>query len=250
MSGVRLWLLALLAGPLVRAAEVCPPGKSVHAGGTPAAVLWSSYQAEPRPGKFCTASQVRNQAPEVAAIAWPGAGIDRADLKGDLQIAECCFDGVQSAKAPLLYGRAVLEATLEQPAEEGLAHHQEGYPDLMEEDARIHTVSIRGTLSDSGRAVRVDLVLKCTASQFAKQFAYQFSITDRSADRVEVRWDLLEGMRRRLTPSVQAVSGGKTYLFLTDAAPREAEGRIELRAAAGGSLAVFRFGGFQANFGN
>lgn len=249
MSGVRLCVLAALAVPLVWGAEVCPPGKTVHAGGTPGAVLWSSYQSAARPGKFCTAGQVRNQAPEPAPIAWPGAGIDRADLKGDLQIAECCFDGVRAAKATLLYRTATLEATIERAAEEGRANHGEGYPDLIEEDARIRTVSIRGTLSDSGREVRVDLVLKCTASQFAKQFAYQYSITDRSADPIEVRWDLLDAMRQRLTPSVQAISGVKTYLFLTDAAPREAEGRIELRTAGGRTVGAFRFGGFEATAG-
>lgn len=249
MSGVRLCLLAVLAGPMIWGAEVCPPGASFRAGGMPGAVQWSSYRAEPRPGKFCVGNQLRNQSQNPVEVAWQAAGIERTVLKGDLSIAECCFDGVAAAKATLRAGSQLMEVTMNRAAEEGLAGHEEGYPDLIEEDARIRTVAIRGTLSDSGRDVRIDLVLKCTASQFAKQFAYQYSITDRSADPIEVRWDLLDGMRQRLTPSVQAVSGGKTYLFLADAAPREAEGQIELRTAAGRTVAVFRLGGFQADAG-
>jgi hypothetical protein len=249
LSGVRLCLLAVLTCPVLWGAEVCPPGKSFWAGGAPAAVLWNSYQSAPRPGKFCVGNQVRNQSPNPVEVAWQAAGIERAALKGDLSIAECCFDVVASAKATLRAGSQLMEVTMNRAAEEGLAGHEEGYPDLIEEDARIRTVSIRGTLSDSGRDVPIRLVLKCTASQFAKQFAYQYSITDRSAVPVEVKWDLLESMRRRFTPSVQAASGGKTYLFLADAAPREAAGRIELRTSAGRTVAVFRFEGFQANPG-
>ena len=249
MSGVRLWFLAVLAAPLLRPAEVCPPGKTLWTSGAPAAVLWNSYQAAPRPGKFCVGNQLRNPSPNPVEVAWQAAGVEHATLKGDLSVAECCFDGVARANATLRAGSQIVEVTMNRAAEEGLANHEEGYPDLIEEDARIRTVSIRGTLSDSGRDVRVDLVLKCTASQFARQFAYQYSITDRSADPVEVKWDLLEKMRQRLTPSVQGASGGKTYLFLTDAAPREAEGRIELRTASGRTVAVFRFAGFQASTG-
>lgn len=249
MSGVRLRVLAVLAAPLLWAAEVCPPGRSAWTSGAPAAVSWNSYQAASRPGKLCIANQLRDESSNPVEVSWQAAGIEQAVLKGDLSVAECCFDGVAAAKATLRAGSQFVGVTVSRAAEEGLANHKEGYPDLIEQDARIRTVSIRGTLSDSGRDVRVDLVLKCTASQFAKQFAYQYSITDRSADPVEVKWDLLDNMRQRLTPAVQAASGGKTYLFLTDAAPRETDGRIELRTGAGQAVAVFRFGGFEAAAG-
>ncbi|HEV2446907.1 MAG TPA: hypothetical protein VGS58_13345, partial [Candidatus Sulfopaludibacter sp.] len=122
-----------------------------------------------------------------------------------------------------------------------------GYPDLIEEDARVRTVSITGTLSAGGRDVRVDLVLKCSASQFAKQFAYQYSITDRSPDPLEVKWDLLQRMRQHAVPSVQPIPNGKTYLFLSDRTPREAEGRVEVRAKSGETVGVFKLDGFAAS---
>jgi hypothetical protein len=90
-------------------------------------------------------------------------------------------------------------------------------------------------------------VLKCTASQFARQFAYQYSITDRSADPVDVEWDLVENMRAKIKPAVQAIPSGKTYLFLTDIAPKEAEGRIVVRTRSGVTAGTFRLDGFVIN---
>ena len=58
--------------------------------------------------------------------------------------------------------------------------------------------SIRGTLGDAVHPVRVDLLLKCSASKFADQFAFQFVIANRSPDPVEVVWDQLRDLQRRL----------------------------------------------------
>lgn len=229
---------------MLRAAEVCPPGKSYESGGEPGTVLWRSYQAEPRPGKFCVATQVRNESKAPLEIGLPEAGIERASLRGELQMAECCFDGAAAIKATLHFDGRSLSLNMRHSAEEGLANHEEGYPDLIEEDARVRTASIRGVLAANGKDVRVDITLKCTASKFAKQYAYQYSITDHSPDRVDIVWDLVDVMRKHVVPSVQDVPGGKTYLFLSDAAPKEAEGRIELRARSGGVAGVFRLDGF------
>jgi hypothetical protein len=46
------------------------------------------------------------------------------------------------AKATLRYGSQSLEVTMHHAAEEGLASHEEGYPDLIEEDARVRPASI------------------------------------------------------------------------------------------------------------
>jgi hypothetical protein len=244
---MRLLILSALACRMAGAADVCPLGKSFEAGGAPGTVMWLSYRAEPRPGKFCVGNEVRNQSPAPVEVAWPEAGLERAALQGQLQVAECCFDGVATTKAALQFGDKAIEVTMHHPAEEGLAGHQEGYPDLIEEDARVRTVSLRGTLSAEGRQIAVDLTLKCSASRFARQYAYQYGITDRSADAIGIEWDLLERMRANSVPSVQPTPGGKTYLFLSDTMPKEAKGRILLRTRAGTVAAIFRFDGFAAD---
>ena len=244
MRTVRLLLSAALLCPLAWAAEVCPPGKSFDSGGVPGTLEWRSYQAQPRSHKFCTSNEIRNQATRSLEIAWLDAGIERAVLKGQLQIAECCFDGVAATKSELRYGTKTAEVTMQRAAEEGLLNHEEGFPDLIEEDARVRTVSIRGTLSIGDSDLRVDILLKCSASQFAKEYAYQYSITDRSQDPVEVEWDLIGMMRKYTNPSVQGIPGGKTYLFLSAKTPKETQGRIELRTKSGGVAAVFRLDGF------
>jgi hypothetical protein len=244
LTAVRLLAIAALLCPILSAAEVCPPGKLYESGGEPGTVVWRSYQAEPRPGKFCVATQLHNESKAALQIGLPEAGIERASLRGELQMAECCFDGVTTSKATLHFDGRSLSLNMKHSAEEGLANHEEGYPDLIEEDARVRTASIRGTLTADGRDVRVDITLKCTASKFAKQYAYQYSITDRSVDPVDIAWDLVDAMRKHVTPSVQDVPGGKTYLFLSDAAPKEAEGRIEVRSRSGAVAAVFRLDGF------
>jgi hypothetical protein len=244
LTAVRLLAITALLCPTLWAAEVCPPGKSYESGGEPGTVQWRSYQAEPRPGKFCVGTQVRNVSKAPLQIGLPEAGIERASLRGELQMAECCFDGVAAIKAVLHVDGRSLPLNMKHSAEEGLANHEEGYPDLIEEDARVRTASIRGTLTADGRDLRVDITLKCTASKFAKQYAYQYSITDRSLDLVDITWDLVDAMRKHVTPSVQDVPSGKTYLFLSDAAPREAEGRIEVRSRAGAVAGVFRLDGF------
>jgi hypothetical protein len=240
-----LFLIAAAAS-LACSADLCPPGQASPAGEVPGAVAWRSYRTEFRPGKFCIANEIRNEAKNPLEIVWKDAGVEHALVRGQLQMAECCFDGVAKSKSTLQYGGKSLEVTIERAAGEGLASHEEGYPDLIEEDARVRTVSIRGTLSAGGTDVRVDLLLKCSASQFAKQYAYQYSITDRSSDPVEVEWDLLAGMRKQAAPAVQVTPSGKTYLFLSDREPAEAEGRIEIRAK-GGTVAALRLDGFAAS---
>jgi hypothetical protein len=247
LGEVKLLLLAAIACATVWSADLCPPGKSVDTGGVPGEILWRSYAGVPRPGKFCIGNQVRNEAKSAVEIRWKEAGIERALVKGELQIAECCFDGAGLSKATLQYGSHALELTIHHDEEEGLAHHEEGYPDLIDEDARMRIVSIRGTLSTGGQDVRIDILLKCTASQFAKQFAYQYSVTDRSTDPIEIKWDLIEGMQQRGRASVQAIPSGKTYLFLSDAPPQEKEGRITLETKSGAVGAVFRLDGFAAH---
>ena len=129
--------------------------------------------------------------------------------------------------------------------EEGSEDREEGYPDLIEADARVRTVGIRGTLSAGSRPVRVDLALKCSASRFANQYAFQFSIIDRSSDAVTVDWDLLRNLQAAIRPSIQPVPGGNTYIFLADREPDEADGLVEIRTKAGQLAGRFKVDGFK-----
>jgi len=249
LTRVRLFVLTALAVSAAWAADVCPRGTGAQGGGTSGIYEWISYSAEIRPQKYCVANEVGNKSAAPLTVSWPEAGIEKASVRGQLQIAECCFDGVEDRKATLQEGEPPRsrQVQMRHAAEEGLAQHEEGYPDLIEEEARVRLASIRGTLAAGGREVRVDVVLKCSASQFAKQFAYQYSITDRSLDPIEVDWSLLSGMRSLMTPSVQTIPKGKTYIFLSGKEPREAEGRVELRTKSGASAGIFRLEGFAAN---
>ena len=137
--------------------------------------------------------------------------------------------------------------------EMSVATHREGhdssgdenhFPDLIEDEAHAKSVSIRGVLSDGERAVRVDVLLRCSASKFAGQYAFQFTVINRSADGVEIDWDHLRKLRAEVAPSVQNVAGGTAYVFLTAKRPHEAGATVELRTKAGKVLGRFRFDGF------
>lgn len=229
------------------AAEVCPPGGEAASGGRQGVLTWNSSHMEVNK-KQCLVNEVRNTSGKPLPVFWAEAGIQRTVVQDRVEVAVCCFDGEAEAKSTLGYGlpSKELPLTMRVPAGEGLAHHQEGYPDLIEGDARVRTVGIRGTLRAGDESVRVDLILKCSASQFAKQFAYQFSVTDRSPDVVEVEWNLLNDLRARMTPSVQPIPRGKTYIFLSNVAPREAEAVVELKTKSGRVAGRFRFDGFTA----
>jgi hypothetical protein len=239
-------LLLLVVSGMGFAADVCP--QSEAATGRSQALDWKSYRGQVG-RKHCIGNEVRNDSGEPLAVSWQEAGIDKVLVQDRVEVAVCCFDALKTQKATLQYGtpRHDLPVTMQMPAEEGAANHEEGYPDLIEGDARVRTVSIRGTLRAGDETVRVDLVLKCSASKFAKEFAYQFSIMDRSADPVEVDWDLLRNLRDNVaTPSVQTIPNGKTYIFLMAAAPREAESLVKVKTKSGQVAGRFRFDGFTA----
>lgn len=188
------------------------------------------------------------ESPATAEVSWPDAGIEKAAVSSWLRIAECCFDGIARRKSTLQWGTKSFAASTWSAAEEGLANHEEGYPDLIEEDARVRQMSIRGTLSAGGKEVHLDVMLKCTASQFAGQYAYQYVITNRSTPRVEVEWSQLADMKKKIKPSVQSTANTVTYIFLSGLQPEEEEGRINLSVVPGIFLSTLQMGGFQINF--
>jgi hypothetical protein len=242
-------LLLLLGAPLAMAAELCPQGTAVPQTGGAAAISWQSYARQfPKP-KYCIGNRIANGAEHSPTpVEWPQAGIRQATLAGGLAVQFCCFDREEIAAGGVRYGDPPhsLAAPTHQPAEEGAAGHNEGYPDLIEEDARISSISIRGTLWDGERPLRVDLLLRCSASQFAKEYAYQFTTEDRSADKVRVEWDLLRDLRARMTPSVQVTPLARTFVFLSPAEPEEAESAIEIWSSNGKLAGRFRAPGFSA----
>jgi hypothetical protein len=241
----KVALLALLAASAGLAADLCPPSGSRESGSVSGVLGWTSYRGEVR-GKNCVGNEIRNVSGGPLKVSWPEAGIADAEIADLLEVSVCCFDAEESRKTRLGYAGKQLEALTHIPAEEGLDKHEEGYPDLMEEDARVRTVSIRGTLRAGGESIRVDLLLKCSASKFAKQFAYQFSITDRSPDPVDVDWNLLRELRAAMSPAMQPIPNGKTYIFLSGLTPREAESTVELKTKTGQVAGRIRFDGFTA----
>jgi hypothetical protein len=174
-------------------------------------------------------------------VEWPAAGIERAGVAGRVEFAVCCFSKEAAKAAPLRIDGA--EQSVDTHVE--VTHHEEDdeaeFPDLIEDDAHIRTASIRGTLGDAAHRVRVDLELRCSASKFADQFAMQFTVINKSADKVTVDWDHLRQMEARGKGSVQ----GNTRVFLTKTRPTEAVATIEVKSASGEFLGRFHFDGWK-----
>jgi len=242
----------LLLLPLASAADVCPPGGSAEQGAAPAVLEWRSTAHALARDRYCFTNQVRNLGPGPLAVRWPDAGIDRAAVAGQLEVAFCCTSAARTAASQLWMGapEKPLAIHMRREPEEGSADREEGYPDLIESDARVKNYSIRGSLDAAGVAVQIDLTLKCSASRFADRYAYQFAITDRSPVPLTVDWDLLRHMREVAPPSVQTIPGGAAYVFLSDRTPDEAEGVIDIRTKAGVMVARFRLDGYRPSGGH
>ena len=238
-----VFILSGLAG----AANLCPGGGPEQRGSQPGLFAWRSFSATLSKGRVCLANEVTTASAAPLEFHWEDAGLDRVWVQGKLEVAACCFESQRLADSEIEYGapRHELRVRMIREPEEGSEDRDEGYPDLLEAEARVRTVSIRGTLAAGSEAARVDLLLKCSASAFAKQFAFQFSITDRSPDPVMVDWDLLRNLQSRIRPSVQDIPNGRTYIFLTDRQPAEAEGVIEVKTRSGQLAGRFRLDGFQ-----
>jgi hypothetical protein len=224
-------LLAALA-LTAHAADVCP-----HPASTVEAASWTARIGR----RSCLAHAVSATQP----VDWPAAGIDRASVAERLEFAVCCFSKEASVPAPLRIG----DTERSVPTHTEVTHHTEDddadFPDLIEDDAHIRSVSIHGVLGDPAHPIRVDILLRCSASKFADQFAMQFTVINRSADPVTVEWDHLRQLEARIRPAVQPVSGGKTWVFLTKTKPTEAVAAVELKSATGDSLGHFHFDGWK-----
>jgi hypothetical protein len=226
-------LLAAALTALAYGAEVCPaPAKAVNAA---PARSWSAKKGK----LYCVGNEVRG----AGAVVWPAAGIVQTEVRERVEMAVCCFDSELAKAEVMRLG----------PREFAVVTHQEGhdsngdeddFPDLIEDEAHAKSISIRGVLDDGGRAVRVDVLLKCSASKFASQYAFQFTVINRSADAVEIDWDHLRQMRAADAPSVQNVAGGTAYVFLTAKRPHEAGATVELKTKSGKLLGRFRFDEF------
>jgi len=87
------------------------------------------------------------------------------------------------------------------------------------------------------------LLTHIAASKFADQYAFQFTVINRSDKGVEVDWDHLRQVRAESSPNVQPVAGGMAYVFLTAKRPHEALATVEVKNG-GRLLGRFRFDGF------
>lgn len=238
---------ALLLLPLANAANLCPPGGPAEQGAAPGVLEWRSAARALAKGRYCFANQVRNLGSAPLTVRWPDAGVNRAAIAGQLEMAFCCAPGERSAASRLWVGTEdkPLAIRMRREAEEGGADREGGYPDLIESDARVKNYSIRGSLDAAGAIVQVDLTLKCSASRFADRYAYQFAIADRSPVKLTVDWDLLQRMRDVAHPSAQTIPGGTAYVFLSHRAPEEAEGVIDIRTKDGTAVGRFRLDGYR-----
>jgi len=246
-----LWIASFLALSSAQAAEVCPAGGSAEQDAVPAVVEWRSTAHALLKDRYCFANQVRNLGPVPLLVGWPDAGIDQAAVAGRLEVAFCCASAARTAPSRIWTGspQKALAIRMRREPEEGSADREEGYPDLIESDARVKNYCIRGSLDADGTAVQVDLTLKCSASRFADRYAYQFAVSDRSAVPLRVDWDLLRQLRETVKPSVQPIPGGATYVFLSAHTPDEAEGIIEIRTKTGAPAARLRLNGYRPSSG-
>jgi hypothetical protein len=190
--------------------------------------------------KRCAANQVTAK----DTVLWPAAGIERASVAGQLDVVVCCFrhQSVQPEKRTVGDQERMVETHREDPKPAG-KDDDDDFPDLIEEDAHGRAISIRGTLADGDRAVNVDVLLRCTASKFADQYAFQFTVINRSDKGVEVDWDHLRQVRAESSPNVQPVAGGMAYVFLTAKRPHEAVAAVEVKSGTS-VLGRFHFDGF------
>ncbi|HEY1340670.1 MAG TPA: hypothetical protein VGF59_24330 [Bryobacteraceae bacterium] len=236
-------LLAIVAVLPAAAADMCPAGGQPVSGAVAGALEWNSRSVEVRK-RQCISTSLRNMSGAPVEAAWPDAGVDRALIGDRLEIATCCFDGAARTRSKIRYGSPMREIAAEVWAESGEDSDAEGFPDLIENEARERTLTIRGTLSADGAPLRVDLLLKCSASRFADRYAYQFTVINRSLDPVNIDWDLLRRVRDKLSASTQPVPGGTAYVFLSAVIPSEAVGVIELKSKSGALAGRFHADGF------
>jgi hypothetical protein len=216
------------------AADLCPAAQDVKTG-SDGAVQWRSYSAKAGQ-KRC----VDNRVEAAGRVEWPAAGIEFALVDGPVEVAVCCFRHESAPPGKMRVGdREILVPTHREDARAAGKDDDADFPDLIEEDAHGRAISIRGTVG----GLRVDVLLRCTASKFADQYAFQFAVIDRSADKVEIDWDHLTRLRAVGSPSVQPIAGGTAYVFLTAKRPREAGAVVELKTG-GRVLGRFHFDGF------
>jgi hypothetical protein len=222
---MRLLALTPLLLSCALAAEVCPAPEGMQ----------SAAAAVGR--KRCVVNRVEAD----SVVEWQAAGIERAAVAGRLEVAVCCFRHESAAPEKLRIGgrEITVETHREEPKSAGKEEEDE-FPDLIEEDAHGRAISIRGTLAGG---VLVDVLLRCTASKFADQFAFQFTVINRSQSRIEIDWDHLRILRAEVSPSVQPVASGAAYVFLTPKRPREAIATVELKRG-NEVLGRFHFDGF------
>lgn len=224
---MKLLVLALVA-VCAWAADLCP--------GPDSDAIWHSRSVKNGP-KRCVANRVT----ATDTVSWPAAGIEQAAVAGRLEVAVCCFrrESAQPEKLTIGGKELTVETHREDPKAAGKEDDDDEFPDLIEEDAHGRAISIRGTLGES----KVDVLLRCTASKFADQYAFQFTVINRSDKGVEVDWDHLRQVRAGSSPNVQPVAGGMAYVFLTAKRPREALATVEVKSGAR-VLGRFRFDGF------
>jgi len=225
-------ILLLFAVRMLFAAEVCP-----HPASDAEVNSWTA--------KLGRRSCVANAVSAKDTVEWPAAGIVQAKVAERIEFAICCYSKEAAKDAILRIGAK--ERTVATHAE--LPHKSEDdetdFPDLIEDDAHIRSASIRGTLGTAPHPVRVDITLRASASKFADLFAIQFSIINRSADKVAVSWDHLRELESHVHPAVQPIAGGKTWVFLVKATPVEAIATVELKTPSGESLGRFQFDGWK-----
>ena len=254
MKALAAIVTAMMAAMMVAipqaafAADLCPAATEAVRGTEAGSVDWNS-QSSLVGKRLCVSSGVWNLKPVPAPVRWPDAGIAMAVVAKNVEMAICCFSHESAQAGTVQYGadqRQLKVTTHREVVKPGaLEVDEHEYPDLMEDDARHRTVSIRGTLWADAAPLEVDLELKCSASQFANQFAYEFSVVNRGDD-AEIDWDLMRRMGTKVSPSVQPVPHGKVWVFLSPDKPAEALATVEIRSRQGTLAGRFQFDGFGA----
>ena len=169
---------------------------------------------------YCVGSEVRGRA---AAAEWPAAGIVRAEVRERLRMPVCCFDSEIAKPTPVRLGDFELMVPTHQEGHDSHGNDDD-FPDLIEDDAHAKSVSIRGDLWDGERPGAGGRAAEMLGVEIRRQYAFQFTVINRSADSVEIDWDHLRQMRARGCP-VRAECGGRNCLRVPDAEAPARSGR-------------------------
>jgi hypothetical protein len=242
-------LIAILicGARLAHSDDACPKAAMGASHDTPE-LSWSSG-AWISSDRSCTRQEIVNHLNDAPlAIEWSAAGILSAQIGAKLASSLCCFGSSHTQAASLEYGAPA--KSLKTAIDTGIEDQDnDNYPDLIEDDARTMRSSFIGKLWDGSRFVDADIEFRAAASYpHSNQSVFQFTIVDRSHQRLSLNWDLPVSLAKTMEPYYTGGEEGARrqdiYVFFGKKRPTPAHGVVEVRTSGGKLLARFAAAGF------